>query len=159
MPTSTQAYIWLIISRIADPVIGLNERDSAWANEKSWIYQVDLPEVDKHEAEPDVTYALSFQGLDTFATVRLNGKAILESSNMFIPHRVDVTKSLTFDGANTLEIEFASAFVEARNIKAQYPDHKWICWNGDPARLAVRKSQYHWYATVLSPLRAMLTHD
>jgi beta-mannosidase len=116
-------------------------------NEKGWIYKIDLlPPISKAMLEDTSTYALSFQGLDTFATVRLNGKVILECDNMFIPYHADITKHLNYDGANSLEIEFASAFEAAREIKAKYPGHKWICWNGDPARLVVRKAQYHWYA-------------
>ncbi|OAF62539.1 hypothetical protein VC83_01048 [Pseudogymnoascus destructans] len=34
---------------------------------------------------------LVFEGLDTFATVRLNDTEILKSKNMFIPYHVDVT--------------------------------------------------------------------
>lgn len=115
-------------------------------NEKGWIYKIDLPPVSKAALEANATYALSFEGLDTLATVRLDGNVILESDNMFVPHHVDITKYLSHDGTNLLEIKFASAFEAAREIKAKYPDHKWICWNGDPARLAVRKAQYHWCA-------------
>lgn len=87
---------------------------------------------------------LAFDGLDTFAIVKLNGETILESHNMFIPHRLDVTGRLKGQADNVLEIEFASARLEAIKIKEQYPDHKWVGFNGDMARLAVRKAQYHW---------------
>lgn len=88
---------------------------------------------------------LTFDGLDTFATVRLNHEVILKSDNMFIPHRVDVTHQLRCAGqGNILEIEFESAFLKAREIKERYPNHRWECFNGDPARMCVRKAQYHW---------------
>lgn len=86
-----------------------------------------------------------FDGLDTFATVKLNEKVILESDNMFIPHRVDVTTKLKDDTENTLELVFAPALLEARKIKDAHPEHKWVGFNGEMARLAVRKAQYHWY--------------
>ena len=63
---------------------------------------------------------------------------------MFVPHRLDVTKKLSSDGVNTLEINFASARLEAIKIKEKYPDHRWIGFNGDMSRLSVRKAQYHW---------------
>lgn len=63
---------------------------------------------------------------------------------MFLPHRVDVTEILQSDTNSELEIEFESAFLKAREIRDQHPDHKYICFNGDSARLAVRKAQYHW---------------
>lgn len=87
---------------------------------------------------------LAFDGLDTFAHVKLNGKTILQSDNMFLPHRVDVTEAIRTRQSHSLEIDFESAFLKAREIKDQHPEHKFICFNGDPARLAVRKAQYHW---------------
>ena len=87
---------------------------------------------------------LAFDGLDTFAHVKLDGKTILQSDNMFLPHRIDVTEAVQSKADHDLEIEFDSAFLKAREIKDQHPDHKFICFNGDSARLAVRKAQYHW---------------
>lgn len=131
-------------SRIPDPFLEVNELNCAWVNEKAWIYQVTLPIVSRPKPESNITYALSFKGLDTIATIKLNGQIILKSYNMFLSHRVDVTKNLSYNGPNVIEIEFASAFEEARRIKAEHTNHKWICWNGESARLAVRKAQYHW---------------
>jgi len=86
-----------------------------------------------------------FDGLDTFASVTLNGRNILTSDNMFIGHRVDVTKLLLeSDGPHVLEIEFECAQLKAQEIRNKYPDHKWEGFNGDLSRLAVRKAQYHW---------------
>jgi beta-mannosidase len=84
------------------------------------------------------------EGLDTFATVYLNEKIILQSDNMFHSHRIDVTKDVLGDGNDNLEIQFDSAFKKGRDLKAKYSKHDWLCWNGDPSRLAVRKAQYHW---------------
>ena len=86
---------------------------------------------------------LAFDGLDTFADVRLNGRTILKSDNMFLRHRIDITHAIQAD-SNELEIEFDSALLRARDIEKQHPDHKYVCFNGDPARLAVRKAQCHW---------------
>lgn len=86
---------------------------------------------------------LAFDGLDTFADVRLNGRTILKSDNMFMRHRIDITHAIQAD-SNELEIEFDSALLRARDIEKQHPDHKYVCFNGDPARLAVRKAQCHW---------------
>lgn len=63
---------------------------------------------------------------------------------MFLPYRVDITHSLSNDAEQQLEIEFDSALLKAREIRAQHPEHKFVGFNGDPARLAVRKAQYHW---------------
>jgi beta-mannosidase len=86
-----------------------------------------------------------FDGLDTFASVTLNGQNILTSSNMFIGHRVDITKLLLeSDGPHVLEIEFDCAQLKAQELRSKYPGHRWEGFNGDMARLAVRKAQYHW---------------
>lgn len=88
-------------------------------------------------------HVLAFDGLDTYATVQLDGKIILESDNMFIYHRVDVTDHLQKGKQHELRIDFKPALAEAQKIKAAHPEHKWVGFNGDMARLAVRKAQYH----------------
>jgi beta-mannosidase len=106
-----------------------------------------LPAVAKLEL--GTTAVLAMDGLDTFATVKLNGETILTSDNMFISHRVDVTTALKYGEENILEMVFDSAFQKARAIKDAHPEHKWVGYNGDMARLAVRKAQYHWYNALL----------
>jgi len=122
--------------------LGFNELQAEWVADKAWTYKVLLPQTSA--AKDGTCYVLAFDGLDTFATVKLNDKVILESDNMFIPHRLDVTNKLNADKENLLEITFASARLEAIKIKDKHPEHKWLGFNGDMARLAVRKAQYHW---------------
>jgi beta-mannosidase len=109
--------------------------------DKTWTYKVHLPDAKVQDGSVAI---LAFDGLDTFATVKLNDEVILESDNMFIPHRVDVTKKLKQGSGNVLEIDFASARLEAIKIREAHPEHKWVGFNGDMSRLAVRKAQYHW---------------
>ncbi|KAF2277282.1 beta-mannosidase precursor [Westerdykella ornata] len=128
--------------KIPDPFLGFNELEAEWVADKTWTYRVKLPEI---EAPSNGTVnVLAFDGLDTFATVKLNGTVILESDNMFVPHRVDVTKSLNSGTDNVLEIDFASARLRAIEIREAHPEHTWVGFNGDMSRLAVRKAQYHW---------------
>jgi len=68
---------------------------------------------------------------------------------MWIPHRIDITNELKESSENVLEIDFAPALLEARKIKDAHPEHKWVGFNGDMARLAVRKAQYHWYVNTI----------
>ncbi|KAL7620659.1 Beta-mannosidase B [Parahypoxylon ruwenzoriense] len=127
---------------IPDPFIGKNELDVQWVGEAVWVYKTSFASPEVGDSAKAV---LAFDGLDTFATVVLNGKTILESDNMFIPERVDVTTDLKKDGGeNELVITFDSAYLRGWKLVEKYPDHKWGCWNGDNSRLAVRKSQYHW---------------
>ncbi len=136
--------------RIPDPFIGFNELDVEWVGETAWTYRRTLPTVD--EVQKHMKIMLAFDGLDTFATVRLNGATILKSDNMFIPYRVDVTQQLLRGKENVLEVEFQSALRRAREIRDAHPEHKWVGFNGDMARLAVRKAQYHWYRQIQTPI-------
>ena len=128
--------------------------------EKTWLYRTVLPPLQRTDVLGDVDEKVSknvricivFEGLDTFATARLNGKTVLQSDNMFVPHRVDMTDIMYLNDhsgdnreeRNELEIEFESATCRARGIRDAFPEHKWVCWNGDSSRLAARKAQYHW---------------
>ncbi|KAI1076188.1 glycoside hydrolase family 2 protein [Whalleya microplaca] len=132
---------------IPDPYIGKNENDVQWVGEAVWVYRTsfETPGTTSGTGSKSTKAVLAFDGLDTFATVVFNGKTILETDNMFLPERVDVTDILRRDGGqNELVITFDSAYLKGWNLVEKYPDHKWGCWNGDISRLAVRKSQYHW---------------
>ncbi|EME48244.1 glycoside hydrolase family 2 protein [Dothistroma septosporum NZE10] len=128
--------------KIEDPFLGFNELKCEWVGEQAWSYRVHLPIVSAGQS--GIKHVLAFDGLDTFATVKLNGKVILQSDNMWIMHRIDVTDLLSGNEESVLEIDFRSALLEARKIKDAHPEHKWVGFNGDMARLAVRKAQYHW---------------
>lgn len=130
--------------RLENPYIGFNELKARWVNEKSWIYRHAFQQP---EIPTGAKVALVFDGLDTFASVTLDGQTILKSDNMFLGYRVDITEALQKSpegGQHVLEIEFDCAQSRAREIRGKYPDHKWVGFNGDMARLAVRKAQYHW---------------
>lgn len=129
-------------NRIPDPFLGFNELKAEWVADQAWTYKVTLPKAE--ETKHTTVHVLAFDGLDTFATVRLNEEVILQSDNMFIPHRVDVTEKLQSQAENILEIDFKSARLEAIKIREAHPEHTWVGFNGDMSRLAVRKAQYHW---------------
>ncbi|KAH6695104.1 family 2 glycosyl hydrolase [Plectosphaerella plurivora] len=126
---------------IPDPFIGKNELDVQWIGEAVWVYKTTFA---ADRVPKGGRAILAFDGLDTFATVLLNGTKILETDNMFTPERVDVTETLRSDADNELEITFDSAYLRGCALVDKHPDHKWGCWNGDTSRLAVRKAQYHW---------------
>jgi beta-mannosidase len=147
----TNVHLDLIANNIiADPFIGKNENDVQWIGEVPWIYKTTFSTPARLETERgSVKAILSFDGLDTYATVVLNGKEILKTESMFIPERVNVTEFLRYDAENVLEITFESAYLKGCAIVEKYPDHHWGCWNGDTSRLAVRKAQYHWVCASL----------
>jgi beta-mannosidase len=127
--------------RIPDPFIGTNELDVEWVGEHSWTYETTF---DGPALSNNAQAYLLFDGLDTFAYVRLNGTTILESDNMFLSHRVDITTLLQQSKSNTLSIEFDSALLAGRALEKEHSEHKFVAFNGEASRLAVRKAQYHW---------------
>lgn len=134
---------------IPDPFIGKNELEVQWVGEAQWTYRTTF----SAQAVPEGSKAvLAFDGLDTFASVSLNGSTILETDNMFTPFRVDVTDKIKEE--NELEIHFDSAYLRGWKLVEKHPEHKWGVWNGDNSRLAVRKAQYHW---VCSPLGVIVS--
>ncbi len=129
----------LTAGRIPDPFIGLNENEVQWIGERDWLYrcQFDRPS----DIDAADTVALCFDGLDTFATVWLNGQELLVSDNMFVPQRIEVG-TLLRAGANELQIRFESALEQG---KARERAHGALqVWNGDASRVYVRKAQYHY---------------
>lgn len=121
----------------------MNELAARWVAEKSWTYSTtfQLPaESGNNNARTD----LVFKGLDTYATVTLNGSKILEGDNMFLEYRVDVSEKLR-SGDNELEIVFASALLRGRELVEEHKhEHRFIAHQTENGRMPVRKAQCHW---------------
>jgi beta-mannosidase len=118
----------------------MNELKTEWVGEKSWTYKTTF---DAPSVPSGAKCVLVFDGLDTFATVKVNGKVLLRSENMFLIYRVDVTESI-ISGQNSLEIDFDSALIRGRELEKAHPEYRFIAHNGETGRLGVRKAQYHW---------------
>lgn len=125
--------------RISDPFLDQNERLVQWVGETDWEYACDFQhKLDEHHSRQD----LVFEGLDTVASVHLNDEhEILQSTNMFHRHRVDVTGQLR-EGTNTLRIVFRNVLQYGRALEAKHGRYR--AFNGDSSRLHVRKAQYHY---------------
>lgn len=151
-PLPTNIHLDLLANGIIpDPYIAKNEQQVQWVGEQTWIYETtfDFPtDVFPRENEKIV---LVFEGLDTFAIVKLNGREILTSNNMFVGHRVEITReTLLLNGTHnsqTLQIIFDNAQQMAEEEIAKRPDHKWLTFNSSACRLAARKAQYHYVST------------
>ncbi|MDI5898237.1 beta-mannosidase [Flavobacterium yafengii] len=121
---------------IPDPFFRDNEKKLQWIEKKNWEYKTSFQVTP--EALKNKNAALVFDGLDTYATVYLNGKLILKANNMFRQWRVDVKKYL-HPGTNKLVVVFVSAqnvvdLLAKRDLPFVIPDNP---------RLYVRKAQYH----------------
>eukprot|EP00903_Cladosiphon_okamuranus_P002057 g2055.t1 len=107
----------LAAGAIPDPYLDCNELAVQWIGECDWAYETkfdaDLSTGNRH--------MLVFHGLDTVATVTLNGTKILSSENMHRTYRVDVTETLRMSG-NELRVEFLSPYEhEKQSLKEIAP--------------------------------------
>ncbi len=91
--------------KIPDPHISKNAADSAWVGEKDWVYSC----VFRSPSGDEGPVFLRFDGLDTLATVYLNGIKIADFNNMFRRYKVDVREQLSpAERDNVLLIIFSS---------------------------------------------------
>lgn len=92
-------------------------------------------------------YDLVFHGLDTIATIWLNGHELGRAANMLIPHRFDVSALLRHEGENRLVVRLGSALNAAR----QYPYPPLLSSVEDrPESLWIRKAP-HMYGWDITP--------
>ncbi len=130
---------------IPDPYIDTNELACLWVNDADWTYRTVLPAIELPSLASRAE--LIFDGLDTIVSIFLNGKLILESNNMHLSHRVDVTAVLAANKSdNILELKFqnAPAFAKKEMARIGYRANATDIHFGGPERLFVRKAQYHW---------------
>ena len=103
---------------IPDPFWATNEAGLQWIDERAWEYAAEFEVSAEFLAEETVD--LVADGLDTLATVRLNGRVVARTENMFIGFRWDV-RALLRPGKNTIAIRFDSA---TRYIRTHRTWHK-----------------------------------
>jgi beta-mannosidase len=122
--------------RIDDPFYRMNENDVQWVDQQQWVYKrefrIPAPLLD-HDA-----IQLVCEGLDTYAQIRINGKLVGETSNMFVEYRLDAKKHLR-SGKNTIEILFDSPSVRSKALEKK---HGSLRVDLEPHRVYVRKAQY-----------------
>lgn len=94
---------------IPEPFYRDNEKILQWIGQEDWQYQTQFELSASALARKHIE--LVFQGLDTYATVYLNGQGVLRAENMFRIWRVDAKPYLK-SGSNTLQIVFRSPINE-----------------------------------------------
>jgi beta-mannosidase len=119
--------------RIKDPFYDRNENECAWIEDREWWYRTTFrgPE---EPLQPDERLRLVFHGLDTFATVWLNGEELGRHQNMFREAVFDVSTSLR-PGENTLAVLFDRPL---DHVGEEHPDQ----WGRNPERVSMRKAQF-----------------
>ena len=94
---------------IPDPYIGENERLVSWIGRTDWRYEATF-EWDDPGADAEVD--LVALGLDTIATVEINGTELARTENMHRSYRFAVSDRLR-PGENTVAVTFAAALTAA----------------------------------------------
>jgi beta-mannosidase len=102
---------------IPDPFFGSNELGVQWIEERAWEYRATFAVAPALLAEEIVE--LVADGLDTVATVRLNGRLVARTENMFTGYRWNVKPWLRA-GRNELVVHFGSAM---QYLRSHRPDH------------------------------------
>ncbi|SCL29628.1 beta-mannosidase [Micromonospora nigra] len=90
---------------IPDPYLDANETTLAWIGRTDWVYETTFDRPDGDHEHLDLVCA----GLDTVATVTLNGVEVGRTENMHRAYRFDVSSALRAED-NTLAVRFDSAY-------------------------------------------------
>ncbi|RAR50238.1 beta-mannosidase [Flavobacterium lacus] len=119
---------------IPDPFFGANEKELQWIENENWEYETYFALSESEFKNQNID--LEFEGLDTYATVFLNGNVVIEANNMFRKWIVSAKSNLKI-GTNHLKISFHSAVQkgkeEAKKLAYTLPEKE---------RVFVRKAQY-----------------
>ncbi|CAM4150274.1 beta-mannosidase [Saccharibacillus endophyticus] len=92
--------------RVIDPpYFGHNDLKSRWVEDREWWYRRGFEYSGKLTKDKAERFELTFDGLDTFATIFVNGHEIGRSSNMLMAHTFDVTRVIR-PGWNMVAVRF-----------------------------------------------------
>ena len=127
---------------LPDPFVGENEELFQWMEEHKWTFKGSFI-VRYDDMKQDYVY-LEFPSIDTYATIKVNGKVLGNTNNAFRVWRFDV-KDLVRIGTNFVEVEFTPPVLFH---KEEYKKEKYhLPAPNDVHSIAiapkVRKPQYH----------------
>ncbi len=125
---------------IPDPFANLNEEKVKWVPQQEWWYrkQIDLsPELlDRQAVE------LIFDGLDTFASVWMNGEKVGEANNMFTSWHFSIKSAIRTD-RNVIAVCFKPIYKVASELESKYGEkYGSLHVENFSGRPYVRKAQY-----------------
>lgn len=135
-------YVALIESgRLEHPFKGRGEEAAAWVRGREWWWRATLEGV---EVGPDETAELVFEGLDTFASIYLDGELIGRTDNMFRRYAFDVAARLTPGAQHRLAICFDPPTLRVPEVS---PLPVWTSFTDRVSlskRNLMRKAQFGW---------------
>jgi beta-mannosidase len=104
VPAPGDAYLALIeAGRLDHPFKGRNEDAAAWVRDREWWQRTTFV---APEAGQDEVTELVFDGLDTFASIFLDGALLGRTDNMFVRHVFDITDKVRTGETHRLAIHF-----------------------------------------------------
>ena len=104
--------------KIPDPYYRDNENRLQWIGESDWRFEREFT-VDSELLE-DRKVLLCCKGLDTISFVRINGKKVAQTDNMYREYEFDVKPYLKA-GKNTISIDFESPYRYVKKRKKAAP--------------------------------------
>ena len=122
----------------------------SWVAQQCWQYElsIDNTKLPSFSSSKDPMY-LRFAGLDTLATIFVNGHQIAQTSNAFqsyyIPVDTSLLMSLGQSSLRTITVRLDSVIPEAKRRAAAYPyvvpaTENWNVWVEPSSRNFVRKA-------------------
>ncbi|MBC2602924.1 beta-mannosidase [Puniceicoccus vermicola] len=126
---------------IPDPFVGTHERELQWVERADWTYQTTFTPEAALLAESSID--LVAEGLDTLATITLNGVEVARTESMFIGYRLGI-KPLLRPGPNELTISFANTrdYINARRTEDHYGE--WNDYLGGSSLIRKEPCSYGW---------------
>ncbi|MET8398374.1 glycoside hydrolase family 2 protein [Streptomyces sp900116325] len=102
---------------IDDPYLDDNETRLDWIGRTDWTYHTVFDWTDDGHDHAD----LCFDGLDTVATVLLNGTELGRTANQHRSYRFAV-RPLLVEGANTIDVRFTAPYTYAEELRERLGD-------------------------------------
>ena len=132
----------LAAGQIPDPLFGKNELNLQWIERCAWEYRAVFQLTGSVLEEEKIE--LVCDGLDTVATIFVNGKKIGDSNNMFVAHRWELKRNLRV-GRNELSVRFDSAMRYIEENRTRFSPPKEFCDPvGNSARIRKQQCQFGW---------------
>ena len=126
----------LASGKIPDPFYRDNEKAVQWVGEANWVYRRTFSVLGSVLGADRVL--LRCEGLDTFATLLINGREVGNANNMFRTWEFDAKPSLR-PGENTIEVRFTSPMPYIREKQVKRVLYEWAGEQEPKGRAWVRK--------------------
>jgi beta-mannosidase len=126
----------MALGRLKDPLLRGQEAEAGWVEQCDWWY--------RRRFTPDAALLtlpqlrLVAEGIDTWATLWLNGRRLGRVEDMFVEHCFDV-RGLLKPGVNELLLRFEAPGRVLQALEKRYGPRAAV---GDPLRVHGRKAQY-----------------